>query len=198
MNELPGPRSRLTPSDNDPQRVDIEAGIGLVEHREPRLEQRHLQNLVALLLAAGEADIDRAAQHVLIDAELLGDVAHPFDEFRRGQLPLAALLALRVERGAQERHGGDAGNFQRILEREEQPGGGALVWRHVENVLAVEAHLARGRLVAVLAGKHIGKRRFARAVRAHDGVHLAGIHGEVETFEDLLAVDCDVQVFDFQ
>ena len=130
---------------DDFERVDVEAGIGFVEHGEPRLEQRHLQNLVALLFAAGKADIDRAAQHVLVDAELAGGVAHLLDEFRRGQFRLAALLALRIERGAQERHGGDTGNFQRILEGEKQTGGRAFVGRHVENILAVEQHLARRR-----------------------------------------------------
>src|SRR5258705_2963899 len=48
---------------HDLQRVDVEPGIGLVEHAEPRLAQRHLQHLVALLLSAGESHIDRAAQH---------------------------------------------------------------------------------------------------------------------------------------
>ena len=56
-----GERSALTPSATILQRVDVEAGIGLVEHRERRLQQRHLQDLVALLLAAGEADIDAGA-----------------------------------------------------------------------------------------------------------------------------------------
>ena len=162
--------------------------------RKPRLEERHLQNLIALLLAAGKADIDRAAQHLLLDAELGRDLAHLLEKFRRRQLRLAALLALRVERGAQERHGGDAGDFQRILEGEEQAGGGALVGRHVEDVLAVKAHFARSRRVVGLAGEHIGERRFAGPVRAHDGVHLAGIHREIETFEDFFAVDFDVQV----
>ena len=50
---------------DDPQRVDVEAGIGFVEHGEARLQQRHLQDFHALLLAAGEADIDGALQHVL-------------------------------------------------------------------------------------------------------------------------------------
>ena len=47
------------------QRVDVEAGIGFVEDAERRLQHRHLQDLGALLLAAGEADIHRALQHVL-------------------------------------------------------------------------------------------------------------------------------------
>ena len=62
-----------------------------------------------------------------------------------------------------------------------RPRGGALVGLHVEQVLAVEQHLACGRLVVRLAGEHIGERRLARAVRPHDRVHLARVHREVET-----------------
>ncbi len=80
---------------DDLQRVDVEAGIGLVEHAEPRLQQRHLQNFVALLLAAGEADIDAAAEHVRIDLELAGGLAHELEELGRrivrpGRAPCAA------------------------------------------------------------------------------------------------------------
>ena len=45
---------------HDPQRVDVEAGVGLVEDRDLRLEQLELQDLVPLLLAAGEALVDVA------------------------------------------------------------------------------------------------------------------------------------------
>src|SRR5262249_4269694 len=79
-----------------------------------------------------------------------------------------------------------------------QAGGSALIGLHVEQVLAVEQHLAGGRLVAGLAGEHVGERRFARTVRAHDGVHLARLDDEGEPFENRLAVDLDVQVFYFQ
>src|SRR6266516_7015991 len=58
---------------HDLQRVDVEPGIGLVEHAELGLEQRHLQDLVALLLAAGKADVDRPAQHLRLDPEPLRD-----------------------------------------------------------------------------------------------------------------------------
>src|SRR5262249_19793910 len=64
------------------ERIDVEPGIGLVEHAQPRLQQRHLQDLVALLLAAGKADIDAATQHLLVDAELGGSLVHPLDELR--------------------------------------------------------------------------------------------------------------------
>ena len=48
------------------QRIDIETRIGLVEDREARLHQCHLQNLVALLLAAAEARVDGAVQEVFV------------------------------------------------------------------------------------------------------------------------------------
>jgi len=64
-------------------------------------------------------------------------------------------------------------------------------------ILAVEQHFARGQLVVRLAGEHIGERRLARAVRAHAGMDLPLLDREIETVEDLLAVDLDVQVFDF-
>src|ERR1700732_4499125 len=49
-----------------------------------------------------------------------------------------------------------------------------------------------------MAGEHVGKRALARAVRAHDGVHLAGADLECQSLEDLVAADGDVQVVDAQ
>src|SRR5262245_14426805 len=158
---------------DDLERVDVEAGIGLVEHAEPRLQQRHLQDFVALLFAAGEADVDPSAQHLLLDAELARDLAHALEEFGRRELVLTPLLALRVERGAKERHGGDAGNFKRILEGEEKTLGGALLGGEGENVLAVEQHFPLRHDVVVLAGEHVRESRLARAIRPHDGMHAA-------------------------
>src|SRR5690606_9274033 len=45
---------------HDAQRVDVEARVGLVEDRELGLEQLELEDLVALLLTAREALVDRA------------------------------------------------------------------------------------------------------------------------------------------
>src|SRR6476469_114305 len=175
-----------------------EAGIGLVEHCKPRLEDRHLQNFVAFFLAAGEADINRAAQHLLVDTEMFGRLAHQFHELRRGKLGLAAGLTLGVERGAQEGHSGDAGYFDRVLERQEQALGGALVRRHRQNALAVEQHIALGDLVVVLAGQHIGKGRLAGTVRAHDGGNLALLDRQRQAVEDFLVLDLDMQIFDLK
>ena len=76
---------------------------------------------------------------------------------------LAARLALRVQRGAQEGHGGDAGNFDRILERQEHALGGALVGRHLQQVLALEQDLAAGDLVAGLAGDDMATASICRS-----------------------------------
>ena len=48
-------------------RVDVEAGVGLVEDRDLRLQHRHLQDLRALLFATGEPVIDVAAGELLLN-----------------------------------------------------------------------------------------------------------------------------------
>ena len=49
---------------DDLQGVDVEAGVGLVEDAQLRLEHGHLEDLVALLLAAGEALVDRPLEQL--------------------------------------------------------------------------------------------------------------------------------------
>ena len=67
-----------------------------------------------------------------------------------------------------------------------------------EEVLAVEQNLAARNLIVRLAGDDIGERRFAGAVRPHDGRDLAVRDGEVETVEDLLPSIRNGQVLDFE
>src|SRR3954469_11339245 len=45
-----------------------------------------------------------------------------------------------------------------------------------------------------MAHDHVGERRLAGAVRAHQGVHFPLLDVEVEAFEDLLVLDLHVQV----
>src|SRR4030095_9438609 len=54
-----------------PQRVDVQTGIRLVEYRADRIERGQLQYLVPLLLAAGEAGVDRALEHRLVEVDEL-------------------------------------------------------------------------------------------------------------------------------
>ena len=56
---------------DDLERVDVEAGVGLVEHRDLRVEQLELGDLVALLLATGEALVDRALRERRVQVQLL-------------------------------------------------------------------------------------------------------------------------------
>ena len=93
---------------------------------------------------------------------------------------------------------GDAGDFDRILEREEHALGGALVGRHLQQVFALEQDFAAGDFVARLAGDDVGERRLAGAVRPHDRVHFARVHGQRKPVENLTLLDTDLQIFHFK
>ena len=183
---------------DEAHRVHVEARIGLVEDAHARLQHRHLQDLVALLLAAREAHIDGPLEHVGVDREVLGLGAHELEEVRGRQLVLPAGLALSVERGAQERHVAHARDLDGVLEREEQPRGGALLGLHPEQVGPVEARGPLGHLVAVAARQHVGERRLARSVGTHDGVDGARVDAQVDAAEDdlVLLLELDVEVLD--
>ena len=187
---------------DDAQRVDVEPGVGLVEDRDLRLQERHLQDLDALLLAAGEAVVQVArrelARHLqpLHRGEDLG--AELLD---RDRVVLAAVprLADRVDRAPQEARHRHARDRVRVLEGEEEALLRALVGAGLDDVLAVEQDLALGDLVGRVAHQRVGERRLAGAVRAHDRVLLVQVDGEVDTLDDLGAVlERDVQVLDLQ
>ena len=183
---------------HDPDGIDVQAGIGLVHDRDGRLEQRHLQDVHALLLAAREPDVEGPLHDVLADLEGGGGFVDLLHEGRCRQLLLAALLALRVQRRAKEGHGADAGNLDRILEGQEHAGGGALLGRHLEDVLSIEDDLAALDVVVRLAGDDIGQRRLAGTVRPHDRGDLAVPDGEIEVVEDGVALDGDGEVSDVE
>ena len=82
---------------DDAQRVDVEAGVGLVEDGQSRIKHRHLQNLVALFFAAGEAGVDRALEKVLAQAKLFHLHFHGLEKIHRIEFLLVAMLANRVD-----------------------------------------------------------------------------------------------------
>ena len=182
-----GRAQRVDAVGDDAQRVDVEAAIGLVENAEARLQHRHLEDLVALLLAAGKADIERALQHVLIDLQRLAAARTTRRNARRRARP-RRVAALGVERGAQESHVVHAGNLDRVLEGEEQPLARPLVGRHREQIAPSSSDLALGHLVARRPASTAASVDLARAVRPHDRVHLAApsTRSEVEAVEDRL------------
>ena len=80
---------------DDAQGVDVEARIGLVEERDHRFEQRHLQDLVALAFPPGEAVVEVAFRRAEVHAESV----HPLDEVEadlRGSLKLVEALSRSV------------------------------------------------------------------------------------------------------
>ena len=182
-----------------PQRVDVEAGVGLVEDRDLRLEQLELHDLVPLLLAAGEALVDVALGERRVHVQLLhraAQLAGPGAQLRR----LAVDRGLRGTQEVRHRHAGD---LDRVLHGQEQAGAGPLVDGHRQHVLAVQRDRAAGDLVLRVARDGVRQGGLAGAVRAHDGVRLARLHGQVDPGEDRLQValgqlDRHLQVADLQ
>ena len=110
-------------------------GVGLVEDRELRLEHGHLQDLVPLLLAAGEAGVHGALHDLRAHLDDLELLFHHIEELQRVDLFLAPCLADLVVGRAQEVRVAHAGNLDRILEREEDSRLRALLRLQVEQIL---------------------------------------------------------------
>src|SRR5690606_19631308 len=121
-----------------------------------------------------------------------------FEELAARQRLSPARLALRIERLAQELDVGDAGNLDRVLKTEEQASGGPFVRLERKQVLTCERDRATSDLVPWAAAEHIGQRRLARAVRPHDRVHFARVHGEREPVKDRRAADGGVEIIDLE
>ena len=187
---------------DDLERVDVETRVGLVEHGDLRLQHRHLQDLDALLLAAGEAVVQIPRRELARDLELLHrrqQVGAELGNRNRIVLAAARRLAVRVDRAPQEARHGDAGDRVRVLEGEEEAALRALVRAELGQVLAVEEDLTLGDLVRRMAHERVRERRLSGAVRAHDGVLLPEIDLEVDTLDDLGAVlQSDVQIPDLE
>src|SRR5437667_1219128 len=137
---------------NDPERVDVEPRVGLVEDRDLRLQDRHLQDLGALLLAARESVVDVAPRERVVHLEDRHLLLHERAEFlRRERLLLAPLLPARGQGHAQEVGDAHAGDRRRILEREEEALPAPLVRGQLEKVLSVQEDLPLGHLVLRVA-----------------------------------------------
>ena len=181
------------------QRVDVEAGVRLVEEREGGLEHVHLQHLEPLLLAAGEALVHGPRDELIVHLKELGLLLQELSELRdRHVVLLVTLHAPGVDRRTQEARHRDARDGDGVLEREEHPPTGPLVDRKREQVLAVIRDRTARHLVPRVAHHREGERALPRTVRAHDRMHFATAHGEIDALEDLLALDGDVEVLDLQ
>ena len=172
------------------QRVDVEAGVRLVEDRVLRREDRELQHLQALLLAAREAVVDVAAEERGVHVERV----EPVEDELAKRCGREIARAHRLARVAQEVRDGDARDRGGILEREEQPRLRAFVGRELEQLGAVEARGPAEDLVTRVAGERERQRRLSASVRPHQRVHAARLDRQVDALEDLVVVDGDSQV----
>ena len=103
-----------------------------------------------------------------------------------------------VEGGPYKLKVAHARKLHRVLEGEEYPRPGADLRRHLQQVPALKQDLAGRDCVIRPPGQHVGQGALARAVGAHDGVHLAGIHRQVHALQDLLVFNRDVKVAYFK
>ena len=112
------------------------------------LEHRHLEDLVPLLLAAGEALVDRALDELVVELDDLRPLLHEGEELEGVELREAAVLADRVRRRLQEVDVAHPGDLDRVLEGEEDALAGPHLGREGEEVLALVEDLALGDGVA--------------------------------------------------
>ena len=132
------------------------------------LEHRELQRLGALLLAAGELDVDARAR---------GTASPTPRRVGLGRDAIASPSASRPwprSAAARKSSSAHAGHLDRVLQREEQAARGALAaWagRAARRRRCVTE--PAGDLVVAAAHEHVRQRRLARPVRAHERVHLA-------------------------
>src|SRR6266540_1550752 len=182
---------RLHASSDVAQGVDVEAGVDLVEDGDLGLEHGKLERLGALLLAAGELDVDPAGQELVADRETLRLARQPVRQPVRLPAPAA-------DGGGEEVDQAHARHLDRVLHREEQTLRRALPRRQAHQLVAVEGDRAVEHLVLEPAHEGVGERRLARAVRAHERVHLTRGDLEVDAAQDLLPGDRDPQPGDPQ
>ena len=174
---------------DDAQGVDVEPRVGLVQDRQLRIEHRHLENLVLLLLAAREAFVHGPRGEFRREFHHGALLAHEFQEFGGRKRLLAAELALFVDGQLHKISHRDARDLHRILEAQEQPQPRPVLDGHRQQVAAQKLGRPFGDGELFIARQHRRQRRLARAVRPHDGMHLTGPDFEVDTPENLLAVD---------
>src|SRR4029077_18401390 len=181
------------------ERVDVQARVGLVQDRYLGVEQFELEDLVPLLLPAGEALVQVALGEGRVD----GQRGHRGAQFLDEVAQLRCLAPDRGDRGTQEVRHRHAGHLDRVLHGQEQAGPGAIVHGHGQHVLAVQRDAAPGDQVLGVTGDRVGQGGLAGAVRAHDGVGLALADGQVHATQDVPVhagafFHADVQVADLE
>src|SRR5215218_2244105 len=175
---------------DDLQGIDVQPRVGLVQDGEAGLEHEHLQDLVPLLLAAGETLVEiplgKLGVHLHDGHLLLQEPVHLHGR--------ELLLTHRVDRGAQEVGYRDARHLARILEREEHPQLGPPVGLELEYILTLEGNRTVSHLIAGMPQEHVRERALPRAVGAHDRMDLTLADLEIQALHNLVAIDLNPQI----
>ena len=179
---------------HDFQRVYVQARIGLVHDDVSRVEHQHLQDLVALLLAARKARVQVALHDALVPFQSLQGGLELAVELGEAHFLALAFAGLHGE--AQKVGDGHARDLDGILEGQKHAQAGALVGFHLQNILAVDQHLTLGHGVLGVAHDHLGECGFAVAVRPHDGVQFAPGNDQVDAAQDGQIAHAGVKITD--
>ena len=156
------------------ERVDVEAGVGLVEHRQRRLLSASWRISMRFFSPPEKPSLRYRLENsfgtfvssIAASTVLRNSLSEIGSSPRR--------LAVRVDDHAQVLGDGHAGDRDRVLEGHEQARAGALVGIGLGDVLALEEDLALGDLEVRMTHDRVRQRGLARAVRAHQRVELAG------------------------
>ena len=176
-----GPRSAFTLSETILERVDVQAGVGLVHQGDFWLKQGHLKNLGAFLLATGEAVVDGAVDEAVVYFEQAHFLLQQLAELTGGmdlRLPILPVgfspsssgfvaFAHGFERAAQEVGHAHAGDSHGVLEGEEEAHTSAAVGRIFQDILTLEPDFTLGHFVFRVAHNDICQCAFARAIWSH-------------------------------
>ena len=193
-----GPLELVDPGGHYPQGIHVQAAVSLVEDGQTGLEHGHLEDLVALLLTAGEAYVDASGGERGVHLHDFHLAAHELEEVGGVQGLEALVPAVLVDGGAHEVDVGHAGYLDGVLEAQEEAFERALLGGEVQDVAAVECDFSGGDGVTVPAGQDSREGGFAGTVGAHDRVGLAFADCQVDAAEYFLVAHTCVQVFDFE
>ena len=171
---------------HDLQGVDVEAGVGFIKDGQTGLQYGHLKNLVALLLSARKSVVHRSLQKTVVNLQQLHFVLHQEKKVSRIHRFFTAMGPERIQGCFQKIGVADTRDFNRILEGHEQPCARPLLWIHFEEVLASKPDLPAGHFVGLPTGQDLCQGALARPIGSHDGMHFAGLNGEIDSPKDLI------------
>ena len=178
---------------NGAHRVHIEAGVGLIQNSQRGLEQQKLQNLSFLLLSSGKTDVEVALRVGRIHVQRLKCCLH--------FLPKAPytnrFAALLGESAPDEILQRDAGNFNRVLEREEEALLGPLAHRELQKIFTFPERASAGNCISGIPHQDACQRRLACAVGPHDHVGLAAPDPETYVLKNFGVLYGSRQMFNF-